>query len=150
MPDRAPKDEEERGNDYEGGYGGGRERAEQAPGKGFGEQGWGSGRAPSDEQRTREAGKDSPSRDLPEGVRDVGPDDPRWQERYVRENADKYGQAGGQPIRQRGSGSSMGGYEHREQSLGSTRDLSPHGTYGTRETERWPPEDEGAADDSDK
>jgi osmotically-inducible protein OsmY len=123
--------------DYEGGYGGGRNRAEQTPEHGFGERGWGGGRAPSEDRDRRSS---APYRNLPEGVHDVGPDDPRWQERYARENSDKYGQGGGQPIRQRGAGQSMGGYEQREQSLGSTRDLSAHGTYGSRETERWPGE----------
>ena len=149
MPDRA-KPDDERPNDYEGGYGGGRERAEQAHGDGFGEQGWSGSRAPSDERRPPQGANGSPDRELPEGVHDVGPDDPRWQERYVRENADKYGQAGGQPIRQRGAGGSMGGYEHRDQSLGSTRDLSPHGTYGTRETERWPSEQDVAEEEPEK
>jgi hypothetical protein len=152
MPDRAKRDEEHQ-NDNEGGYGGGRDRAEQTPEHAFGDRGWGGGRAPPDERRSSQRDNTEASRDLPEGVHDVGPDDPRWQERYVRENADKYGQAGGQPIRQRGSGSSMGGYEHREESVGSTRDLSPHGTYGVRETERWPGEDElageGAKNDKD-
>lgn len=125
--------------DYEGGYGGGRNRAEQTPDHGFGERGWGGGRAPSDERRSRDDER-SGHRQMPEGVRDVGPDDSRWQDRYVRENSDKYGQGGGQPIRQRGSGQSLGGYDHREQSPGMGRDVSAHGTYGTRETENWPSE----------
>jgi osmotically-inducible protein OsmY len=32
----------------------------------------------------------------------------------------------------------MGGMEHREESLGSTRDLSARGGFGIRETEDWP------------
>ena len=159
MPDRADRDTErwedrwpdegfgDRGGaarrkllDYEGGYGGGRNRAEQTPDHGFGERGWGGGRAPSDERRSREPDNSAPYRHMPEGVRDAGPDDSRWQERYARENSDKYGHWGGQPLKQRGSGQSMGGFEHREQSMGSGRDVSGHGTYGIRETEKWPTE----------
>ena len=160
MPDRADRDEEHLEDrrpdeglgdhagagdrkllDDEGGYGGGRKRAEQAPDHEFGERGWGGGRAQSEDRHPPE--NSAPDRHMPEGVRDTGPDDARWQERYTRENADKYGQGGGQPIRQRGAGQSMGGFEHREQSLGSTKDLSAHGTYGSRETERWPGENGG-------
>jgi hypothetical protein len=32
----------------------------------------------------------------------------------------------------------MGGMEHREEGLGSTRDISPRGGFGIRETENWP------------
>jgi osmotically-inducible protein OsmY len=144
MPDRIERDKkrlnDRQPNDklpeYEGGYGGGRNRAVETPDHRFGERGWSGGRAPAEEPPRRDAG--GPSHDLPEGERDAGPDDSQWQERYVRENSDKYGQWGGQPIRPRGAGSSMGGYEHREQSLGSINDLSPRGAYGARETERWP------------
>ena len=56
MPDRAKQDQE-RPKDDEGGYGGGRERVEQAHGDGFGEQGW-SSRTPLDRITT---GKGNPS-----------------------------------------------------------------------------------------
>jgi len=74
---------------------------------------------------------------LPRGARPVA-GGPGWEERYARENSDKYGQWGGQPIAQRGSGQSTGGMEHREDGLGSVRDVSPRGGYGIRETENWP------------
>jgi osmotically-inducible protein OsmY len=38
---------------------------------------------------------------------------------------------------QRGASSSHAGFEHREQSLGDTRDVSARGGYGIRETENW-------------
>lgn len=114
--------------DYEGGYGGGRERAEEGPEHEFGRTGWGGGRAHHDDDPHQAGGR----REFPEGVHPV-PDGPGWQERYARENADKYGQAGGQPIEQRGASQSMGGYEQREQGLGDTRGLSPRGGVGSRD-----------------
>jgi osmotically-inducible protein OsmY len=120
--------------DYEGGYGGGRIRAEQWPEHGFGDRGWGGGRSSIHDAKTASDRRD---RDLPRGAEPVH-DGPHWQERYSRQNSDKYGQWGGKPIAQRGSGQSMGGMEHREDSLGSTRDLSARGGYGIRETENWP------------
>ena len=163
MPDRADRDNDrwedrwpeegfgDRGGaarrkllDYEGGYGGGRNRVNESADHSFGERGWSGGRGPSDDSRREDSGEQRDRyRNMPEGVRDVGRDDAHWQERFARENSDKYGQGGGQPIRQRGSGQSMGGYEHREQSVGSTRDITPHGTYGNRETERWPAANSG-------
>jgi hypothetical protein len=126
---RSAQDYDTSASEYEGGYGGGRERGEQWPEHGFGDRGWGGGRGSGisgDWQRGR--------RDLPEGAHPV-PDGPEWQERYARENAGKYGQWGGQPIAQRGSAQSLGGYEHREPGLGSTHDISERGGMGLRETE---------------
>jgi hypothetical protein len=120
--------------DYEGGYGGGRSRAERWPEHGFGDRGWGGGRAPEGDPNIS---SDRRYRELPEGARPVS-GGPGWDERYVRENFDKYGQSGGQPIRQRGAGQSMGGYEHEEAEHGSTRDIGARGGYGIRETDRWP------------
>jgi hypothetical protein len=68
------------------------------------------------------------------------PGGPDWQEQFVEENADKYGQAGGQPSTGRGAAQSAGGHEHKEGDVGSTADLSPRGGVGIRETERWPAE----------
>lgn len=120
--------------DYEGGYGGGRTRAEQSPEHGFGDRGWGGGRAGAGETGTSSDQKDQ---ELPRGA-EPARGGAGWDERYARENSDKYGQGGGQPVEQRGAGQSMGGVQHREQSLGDTQDLSPRGGYGTRETENWP------------
>jgi len=120
--------------DYEGGYGGGRTRAEQWPEHGFGDRGWGGGRNAPEDSGTS---SDRRYEDLPRGAEPArgGRD---WDERYARENTDKYGQAGGRPIVQRGAGQSMGGMQHREQGLGSTRDISARGGFGIRETENWP------------
>ena len=60
--------------------------------------------------------KDEHDSKLPKAVKPVE-DGPDWDERFVRENADKYGQAGGEPIVQRGPSHSTGGTgvkEHKE------------------------------------
>jgi hypothetical protein len=74
----------------------------------------------------------------PEGVEETH--DPNWQEKFVEKNVDKYGQSGGQPIEQRGPAHSAGGSPEEEEP-GDTRDVSPRGTYGIRETEKWPKRD---------
>jgi hypothetical protein len=115
--------------DYEGGYGGGRERVEQMHEHVFGERGW-STRGGDDPSAGEPAGDDKP-----QGVHEThGPD---WQEKFVSENADKYGQAGGQPIEQRGGSQSFGGVPE-EEGFGDTRNVSPRGGVGIRETEKWP------------
>lgn len=125
-------------SDYEGGYGGGRERVERWPEHGFGDRGWGGGRG---QEAARKPPEEDEQRRLPEGAHPThGPD---WQERYTRENRDKYGQWGGQPIAQRGSSGSMGGYQDREQGLGNTDEISPRGAYGIRETEHWSEQSRG-------
>lgn len=58
------------------------------------------------------------------GVKDVGPETPDWQERFVRENADKFGQAGGKPVVQRGPGQSGGGMPEGE-AFEETKDDHP-------------------------
>lgn len=98
--------------DYEGGYGGGRERVEQMHEHAFGERGWtnrgGDEPKPSGEEKV----------EVPEGVHETH--DPNWQQKFVRENADKYGQSGGKPIEQRGEAQSKGGKPDEE---------PPRGTY---------------------
>jgi hypothetical protein len=115
--------------DTEGGYGGGRERAEQVADHAFGERAWSEGRG---EQRQPKQPAE-PHAKSPEGVRDVGPEHPEWQERYTAENADKYGQAGGQPTAQRGPSQSAGGEEHKEAPPESQVEGGPRGGYGTSE-----------------
>jgi hypothetical protein len=130
---RSAQDYDTNASEYEGGYGGGRERGENWPEHGFGDRGWGGGRAKSTD--SRESGEqDEARRDLPQGATPV-PDGPGWQEQYARENADKYGQSGGQPTAGRGPSQSHGGYEHREADIGSTDELSERGGLGIRETE---------------
>jgi len=119
--------------DYEGGYGGSRERAERWPEHGFGDRGWGGGRGHG---TGHDMHSDQRSRNYPEGARTVRSGE-KWDERYAADNANQYGQSGGQGIAQRGSSQSMGGFEHREQGLGDTRDVSARGAYGMHETERW-------------
>jgi HSP20 family molecular chaperone IbpA len=98
---------------------------------GFGDRGWGGGRT-QDEPPPRDR-----QRDLPEQVRDVS-DGGQWQERFVRQNADKYGQSGGRPIEQRGPSGSRAGWDHREPGgIGSAHEISPRGAYGIRETDPW-------------
>jgi hypothetical protein len=113
----------------EGGYGGGRERAEHVAGHAFGERAWSEGRG--EQQPAPE--RDEPRAEPPESVRDAGRDDPQWQERYTAENADKYGQAGGQPTAQRGPAQSAGGEEHRDAPPESQVEGGPRGGYGTSE-----------------
>lgn len=98
----------------------------------FGDAGWGGSRTNEEGQASSQAGPEPP-----EPVHSV-PEGPDWQNRFVQENADKIGQAGGQPVVQRGSSGSGDGFEHEEQSLGDTGDLSPRGGVGIRETEDWP------------
>src|SRR5688572_1564469 len=94
--------EKENLKDYEGGYGGGRQRMEHAHEHSFGETGW-SARGGDDKPPTGEVA-DAP---MPKGVQEThGPD---WQEKFARENSKKYGQGGGQPIQQRGAPQSTGG-----------------------------------------
>ena len=83
--------------------------------------------------------KQSPQtgRDLPEGPEPVE-EGPNWQERYVEKNADKYGQAGGQPIAQRGPGQSTGGDEHKDAGAAPTRDAGSRSAPGIREIKRRP------------
>jgi len=122
--------------DYEAGYGGSRERAKRWPEHGFGDRGWGGGRGHGSGPQQRNGQRSEPrSPQYDEGVRPVhsGPD---WDERYVAENAGHYRQSGGHGIVQRGAAQSMGGFEHREQGLGDTRNISARGGYGIRETER--------------
>jgi hypothetical protein len=120
--------------DYEGGYGGGKQRVEQMHEQAFGERGWSS--RGGDEPKAEEGREEV---EMPEGVHEThGPD---WQEKFVQENADKYGQSGGQPIEQRGGSQSFGG-KPEEEGFGDTRDVTPRGGYGTRETDKWPDADE--------
>jgi hypothetical protein len=120
--------------DYEGGYGGGRQRVEQMHENAFGERGWGTrgGDEPQPENQKAEP-------EMPEGVHETK--DPNWQEKFTKENADKYGQAGGQPIEQRGASQSADG-KPEEEGFGDTRNVSPRGAYGIRETEKWPEADD--------
>ena len=128
MADQAKLDKEKL-KDYEGGYGGGRQRVEQMHEHAFGERGW---PAPGGDEAPQNQVSGG---DKPEGVREThGPD---WQEKFVQENSDKYGQWGGKPIEQRGAPQSTGGVPE-EESTGDTRDVSPRGAYGIRETEKWP------------
>lgn len=114
------------------GYGGGRERAEQFNQQSFGETGWGGSRGAATEPPPQ-SGKTDYSHDLPRGAQPV-PASPNWDEKYARENADKYGQAGGKPIEQRGNHQSTGGFDHNEENVGDTRGISPRGAYGIKET----------------
>jgi hypothetical protein len=134
------KDKERRpGSDREG-YGGGRQRAEQTPDHGFGDRGFGQG-AGSGDRKSGETQPESEGKQLPEGIKaETG--GPGWDERFVDENADKYGQAGGQPTAQRGPSQSTGGHEQEPDGLGDTSDLSPRGGVGIRETEKRPGEPE--------
>jgi hypothetical protein len=113
--------------DYEGGYGGGRERAERSPEHAFGEKSWSEGRG------GRAARNPQESEQLPKGATDGGPGDPKWQERFVDENADKFGQAGGEPTKQRGPAQSAGGKEHVDAPPESVAEGGPRGGYGTSE-----------------
>lgn len=131
------KDQARKHRDDPSGYGGGRQRAEETPEHTFGERGWSEGRGKGDAAPDTGGGR----KDLPEGVRDGGADDPQWQERFASENAHKYGQVGGEPTEQRGPAQSAGGYEHEEGEVGDTNDLSPRGGVGIRETEKWDPEE---------
>jgi hypothetical protein len=119
-------------SDDPAGYGGGRERGEQFNQQSFGETGWGGSRGSGTEPPAQEG---APAKDLPKGAHPV-PDSPNWDEKYARENADKYGQWGGKPIEQRGAPQSGGGYDHEEENVGDTKDISPRGAYGIRETEK--------------
>jgi hypothetical protein len=127
--------------DYEGGYGGGRQRIEQMHEHAFGERGW----------STRSGDDSAPAEDAhvprPEGVHETH--GPGWQDEFIKENSDKYGQSGGKPIGQRGSTQTTGGVPDEEQ-VGDARNVSPRGTYGIRETEKWPDPDreEETADQS--
>jgi hypothetical protein len=122
-------------SDDPAGYGGGRERAEQFNDESFGETGWGGQRGTSGQPAGQEQ-RSAHSAELPEGAR-VVPDGPNWDEKFAHENAAKYGQAGGQPVEQRGESQSRGGFDHKEQSTGDNKDVSARGGYGIRETERW-------------
>ena len=123
-----PKDKEHL-KDYEGGYGGGRQRIEQLHEHAFGE---GERSTQASNEPATHATSDVP---MPDSVREThGPD---WQEKFAKENSDKYGQWGGHPIEQRGAPQSTGGVPEEEE-LGDTRDVSPRGAYGIRETENWP------------
>ncbi|MBC7925280.1 MAG: BON domain-containing protein [Bryobacteraceae bacterium] len=126
-----------RPSDHEAGYGGGRERAEEFSRNSFGETGWGSGRQFHPDEPYRGGNeRPEPRRDFPYGPRNVQAG-PGWDERYARENAGQHGESGGQPTMQRGASQSGGGVGHREQGTGNSRDMSPRGGYGIRETEHW-------------
>lgn len=115
--------------DYEGGYGGGRQRLEEMHDHAFGERGWGTSGG------DREPSQQEAETKTPEPVKETH--DPNWQEKFVKENADKFGQGGGHPIEQRGPAHSTGG-ESEEEEVGDVRNVSPRGGYGIRETEKWP------------
>jgi hypothetical protein len=89
----------------------------------FGEHGW--GEAAGDKARDKARGNP--------GEQGTG-----WQGQFARQNADKYGQAGGQPMEQRGPAQSTGGQPQEETNVGDTKDLSPRGGVGIRETEKRP------------
>jgi len=136
-------------SDDPAGYGGGRERAEEFSKDTFGDAGW------SVSRKGAESGPDAPetsgdSYQPPAGATPTQNSGPGWESEYVRENADKYGQAGGRPTAQRGSAQSGGGFEHRQQGLGSTQDVTPRGTYGQKETEHWKQQPTVSDDDKEK
>jgi hypothetical protein len=105
--------------DDPGGYGGARDRALETPEHAFGDRGWADGRGGKEQDKREES-------------------DPGWQERFTRENAAKYGQAGGEPTEQRGPAQSTGGEPQEETNVGDTKDISPRGGVGIRETEKRP------------
>ena len=97
--------DQEKIKDYEGGYGGGRERVEQMHEHAFGERGWGTGGDTTSSKTDGEAKQ-------PKGVEETH--EPDWQEKFAKKNADKYGQWGGQPIEQRGPSHTTGGVPAEE------------------------------------
>jgi len=124
-------------SDDPAGYGGGRERGEELSKNAFGETGWSASRSPESTEGEAAPPQQGEAYKRPDGVKPTEGSGPGWQEQYTRENADKYGQQGGRPSAQRGSSQSGGGFEHREQGLGSTQDVTPRGAYGQKETENW-------------
>lgn len=117
-------------DEYEGGYGGGRERADNGPEHAFGEQGWGDGPIEATSKPPQPE-----NTDLPEGVTPVE-GGPGWQERFTRENSDKYGQSGGEPIAPRGPGQSTGGFGRSGQGPDRAKETDSQGEKNPEDVDR--------------
>lgn len=121
-------------SDNPAGYGGGRERGEEFSKGSFGDAGWSASRKPGDQPATAQAPQQGgDGYRPPEGATPTNTSAPGWEEEYVRENADKYGQAGGKPTEQRGPSQSHGGFEPKEPGGGDTEDTTPKGTYSGKD-----------------
>ena len=123
-------------SDNPAGYGGGRERGEEFSQGSFGDAGWSASRKSGDQPGSEQAphqGADGYR--PPEGATPTNTNSRGWEAEYVRENADKYGQAGGRPTEQRGPSQSQGGFEPKQTGSRATEDATPKGTYSSKDAE---------------
>ena len=117
-------------SDNPAGYGGGPERGEEFSRGSFGDVGWSAPRNPDHQPGSEQAPHEgADGYRPPKGATPTNTNSPGWDEIYVRENADKYGQAGGKPTQQRGPSQSEGGFQQNQPTRDETEATPPTGTY---------------------
>jgi len=121
-------------SDNPAGYGGDRERGEEFSRGSFGDAGWSASRKPGDQpESAQDPQRGADDYRPPAGATPTATSSRGWDEDYVAENADKYGQAGGKPTEQRGPSHSEGGLERNQPGQGETEDPTPRGTYSAKD-----------------